>query len=103
MEKQVSQKRLQRIITGNRAIRAGATKDPEQRRTQYEYDDYSGKMYYSKTDNMTKAEDKLFGIKLPLHNVQKKSNIASEPGYVYVIVGERLVPGGGRRTCCTIL
>ena len=38
--------------------RVGATTDIEWRRGEYEWDGYSGTMYYFKTENMKKAEDK---------------------------------------------
>ena len=95
MEGPITQERLHRIIRRSGAIRAGATIDPDRRRKEYENEGYSGIMYYSKTQNMTVAEDKLFEIRVPSANDQAKSNAQSEPGYVYVIVGERVITGGG--------
>ena len=95
MKGPITQERLHQIIRRSGAIRAGATIEPEQRMKQYEYDGYSGAMYYSKTQNMKAAEDKLFEIRVPPENVHTKSNAPSEPGYVYVIVGERVITGGG--------
>ena len=57
-------------------------------------------MYYSyKTQNMKAAEDKLLKIYRPPDNIQERSNVSSEPGYVYVIVGERVITGGGESWC----
>ena len=60
---------------------------------QYEYEGYSGKMYYSKTKNMKHAENKLFEIRVPPNNSQAKSNVSDESGYVYVIVGTKANSG----------
>ena len=101
----MTHRRLHQIIRSNKkAIRAGATKDHEQRKGQYEREGYSGTMYYANTDNMKSAEDKLFKIKVPPENVQTRSNISEEPGYVYVIVGTKVVTtSGGWETWCVIL
>ena len=60
-------------------------------------------MYYSKTENMTVAENKLFAIKVPSENSHTKSNVPAERGYVYVIVGTRATADSGSRTWCIIL
>jgi len=68
-----------------KTIRTGATTDPERRKREYEYDGYTGTMYFAATQNMKKAEDRLLAICHCKENEQRKSNAKSEPGYVYVI------------------
>ena len=68
---------------------AGATIDPEVRAYEHEkYLDLQGRrvMYYWKTSNMKKAEDRILKLKdFPL-NSHKSSNADDESGYVYIIV-----------------
>ena len=106
MRPPISQEELHKIIRRTTAIRAGATKNVEQRLAQYEYEGYSGKMYYSRTENQNFAENKLFEIRVPPYNVHSRSNAVEEPGFVYVIVGTRVETGGGaesRESWCTLL
>ncbi len=85
---EVSQAELNEIAQECGSIRVGATEDPYKRSKQYEKDGYSGVMYISKTNNMLFAEDKLLEHNTR-HNIHKRSNVADEPGYVYVINGKK--------------
>ena len=68
---------------------AGAADDPKKRVKQHEKKlDLSGRrvMYYWKTHNMKKAENKLLKQKSFPLNDHKVSNADDGPGYVYIIV-----------------
>ena len=82
-------KELHQIAAQSGVIRVGATNDPNRRANQYEREGYSGQMYYFKTENMRKAEDKLLEQAAGIHNVQQRSNAENKPGYVYAIKGRK--------------
>ena len=74
-----------------KAIRCGKTNNPHKRRGFYsrdpEYESAAGgTMYYFKTKNEKKAENKLLSLRNWEKNVQKTSNAPDEAGYVYVIM-----------------
>ena len=74
------------------AIRVGSTAHLEERRSQYERENYKGTMYYADTKNMKKAEDRLFKDacgECLIHNQQCRSNSKPEEGKVYLIVGRK--------------
>lgn len=85
----VKQVDLYEIADQNFSIRCGATIDPSARAKQYERYGYSGTMYYSETQNMKKAENKLLENYTFLHNIYERSGVDSEPGYIYIIKGKR--------------
>ena len=75
------------------AIRAGSTNDIERRRGEYYGGGYRGTMYYAKTKNMKKAEDRLLKDaceEFLRHNRQCRSNNTEDEGYVYLIKGRKL-------------
>ena len=80
---------LQQIAAQSGGIRVGATDDPNRRANEHEREGYSGQMYYFKTENMRKAEDKLLEQAPGIHNVQQRSNAEDKPGYVYAIKGRK--------------
>ena len=63
----------------------GATVDPQRRRGEHERDGITGTMYYTKTENMRQAEDKLLKICNSPENQQRRSNAQEGLGYVYLI------------------
>ena len=63
----------------------GTTVDPQRRRGEHERDGKMGTMYYTKTENMRQAEDKLLEICNCSGNQQRRSNAQERPGYVYLI------------------
>ena len=63
----------------------GTTVDPQRRRGEQKRDGKMGTMYYTKTENMRKAEDKLLKICNCPENQQRRSNAQEGPGYVYLI------------------
>lgn len=65
---------------------AGITKDPERRCGEHEREGYSGIMFYAKTENMKRAENKLFEQCPCYRNRQRRSNAPAEAGFVYIIV-----------------
>ena len=75
---------LDKIAQEKFSIRAGSTTDPISRATQYEYEGYSGTMYFAKTSNMEFAENKLLQYKMR-YNIHLESNAPNDHGYVYVI------------------
>lgn len=89
LEKVSSQKKLHIKAREKGSIRVGSTETPYIRKGTYEVKGYSGTMYFAKTSNMMKAEDKLLAIKTFLYNKQKYSNVPEEKGYVYVIQGRK--------------
>lgn len=93
--KKVPLKRLQRIASGRSAVRSGSTVDIQRRVREYQSQGYSGKPYYSRTQNMKAAEDKLLKAGPGRHNVQKTSGAQSKPGTVYTIKGKK--QGGQKR------
>ena len=70
-------------------VRAGSTEDPRRRKNQYEDQGYGGTMFYARTENMMKAEDRLLASRGFCHNAQRQSNAYEGPGYIYVIKGRR--------------
>lgn len=91
---QVSQKDLHDMIENEtHVIRVGATTDVDQRASQYEREGYSGIMYFARTENMKRAEDKLLEIAMENDsgkwNVHEKSNVGEGDGYIYAIKGKR--------------
>ena len=71
-------------------VRVGSTNDIKTRKQQYQREGYSGKMFYARTKNMKKAEDRLLQYKSkPRHNQQRHSNNEEKPGYLYAIKGKK--------------
>lgn len=87
--KQVPLKRLQRMASGKGAVRSGSTTDVQRRAREYESSGYSGEVYYSKTQNMKAAENKLLQAGPGRHNVHKRSGARSTPGNAYIIKGKK--------------
>jgi hypothetical protein len=71
----------------HKAIRVGATIEPEVRRAYYESHDYEGTMYVVKTTNMNADENKLLDKAKGIYNVVGRSSKGEEGGHVYAIVG----------------
>jgi hypothetical protein len=91
---EVSQEKLFEMIeTETHIIRAGASIDCDKRANGYEGELYSGVMFYARTQNMMKAEDKLLAAGWKngncKHNLQEFSNAKEEPGFVYIIQGKK--------------
>ena len=63
----------------------GTTVDPQRRQGEHKRDGKSGTMYYTKTENMRQAEDKLLEKCNCPGNQQRRSNAPEGPGYVYLI------------------
>ena len=98
--KQVPLKRLQKKATERGAVRSGSTADIQRRAREYERQLYSGDIYYSTTQNMKAAEDKLLQAGPGRHNVQKTSGAQSKPGTAYVVQGKKYSGkkrGGGKK------
>ena len=93
--RKVPLKRLQRIASGRGAVRSGSTVDIQRRAREYQSQGYSGKVYYSGTQNMKAAENKLLQAGPGRHNVQKTSGAQPKPGTAYTIKGAKR--GGGKR------
>ena len=64
---------------------SGTTVDPQRRRSEHERDGKRGTMYYTKTENMRQAENKLLEKCYCPGNQQRRSNAQEGPGYVYLI------------------
>ena len=84
----LSHEKLFDLAKKHHNVRVGSTIDVEQRAEQYEEDGYSGDMYYAKTDNIRRAEDKLLRFH-GRHNVHKRSGVKERRGYIYVILGKK--------------
>ena len=93
--KQVSAKKLQQIASRKGAVRSGSTTDVHRRAREYKSEGYSGKFYYSKTQNMKRAENKLLQAGPGRHNVQTTSGAQPKPGNAYTIKGGKR--GGKKR------
>ena len=78
---------LSEIAVQNGVVRAGSTDDITRRKDEYQEEGYSGTMFYTRTENMKYAENKLLEMRSYRHNIQTRSNSQPEPGYVYVIKG----------------
>lgn len=87
---EVTFQQLCRLARETNAIRCGSTNNPNRRKNEYSHNGYKGTMYYSSTLNMKKDENTLLGLKNWRENTQAKSNVHSEQGYVYIIIGERV-------------
>ena len=84
----VSQEHLIDLAKNPSNVRVGSTIDMKQRAVQYEEEGYSGDIFYTKAENMRKAEDKL--LKHPgRYNVQRQSGAKERRGYIYVILGQK--------------
>ena len=70
------------------AIYSGSASNIDLRMDQHENEGYSGTVYYSHTENMMKAEDKLLDVSHG-HNIQESSNVRGAPRNVHVIKGKR--------------
>ena len=91
----VSFGKLKEIGQDRGAIYVGSTDDVNGRADDHEDDGYSGIMYYSRTKNKMRDEDKL--LEHPgIHNVQLWSGAQPKPGYVYVIKGRKYSLKRGR-------
>ena len=84
-----TQQELHEIADVPGAIRAGSTKNPKQRLQDYRQEGYSGTMYYTRTDNMYRAETRLLQGHEFRHNMHDVSNASEERGFVYVVKGKR--------------
>ena len=93
--KKVPPKRLQKIASGKGAVRSGSTTDVQRRAREYQSQGYYGELYYSQTQNMKAAEDKLLKAGPGRHNVQKTSGAQPKPGAAYTIKGAKR--GGQKR------
>ena len=71
-------------------VRAGSTKDPNQRRNDYVYKDkYTGIMYIASTTDMKGTENELLQQQAFRDNIHQTSNQVAGPGYVYLIKGQK--------------
>jgi len=92
---EVTQEELHKIVGEKGCIYVGATVDPVEKRANEHQstNGYSGIMYWARTQNMKKAEDKLFDTADETgggrHNIQRASNAQEGPGYVYAIKGRK--------------
>jgi hypothetical protein len=102
---QVSVHEIERAVRDVHNIRVGATGNPLLRASSYESEGVSGRHFvgtflYCQARNARVAEDRLLAISRNLGrarlNSQWRSNYADRPGYVYVILGRPLPPGGMR-------
>ena len=91
-----TQIKLLKIVKKKNSVRAGSTVIPKKRAKNYQDDGYSGIMYYAKTSNMKKSENKLLRHK-PLHNKQKRSNVGQKRGFTYVINGKKFKMKNNKR------
>lgn len=73
------------------AGRTGSTRHITDRCKQYYSEGFRGIMYYARTGNMRAQEDELLSRGKWKHNPQLRSNAPEEEGYVYIIVGRKLV------------
>ena len=79
----VTQKELFKLAS--KGDYTGTTIDPARRQGEHKRDGHEGAMYYAKTQNMKKAENRLLK-KCPCPgNTQRTSNAPSRPGNVYLI------------------
>ena len=85
---EVNQQELRKISEAPQTVRVGASGNVDSRANQYEREGYSGVMYYAKTSNQMRAEDKRLEH-AHVHNRHQYSNAAAAPGYVYAIKGRR--------------
>ena len=83
LQKVSTQEELQGIAAQPGSIYVGSTEDVERRKGQHERDGFSGKLYYARTANMKKAEDKLLkDLYRGKHNSHKRSNAEETDGCV---------------------
>ena len=69
-------------------VRVGSTIDVYRRAGEHEREGYSGTMYYAKTENMMKAEDRL--LEYPGdYNKDEWSGAKEKAGFIYVIRGKQ--------------
>jgi hypothetical protein len=91
---EVSQRDLLNMIEfETHIIRAGASVDCDKRAYGYQRERFSGTMFYARTQNMMKAEDKLLEAGRRnnnlIHNLQQFSNMPEARGFVYIIQGRK--------------
>ena len=67
------------------------TRGPTARAAEYVADGYKGIMYVAKTDNIKKRENQLLEDHPGEYNVQLRSGVQEEKGWVYMIIGDRSV------------
>ena len=79
----VTQKELSKLAS--KGDYTGTTIDPARRHKEHQRDGHKGVMYFAKTQNMKKAENRLLKKCLCPGNTQRTSNAPSRPGYVYLI------------------
>lgn len=72
-------------------IRIGTTTNPEARASAYASEGYRGTMYVTETKNMMKCEDRFLRDHLPRHNVHTFSNHGDYEGYIYAIIGRKII------------
>jgi len=88
--RRVSPAVIEEAIRSYRNCRVGATTNPTARCSQYRADGYVGQFLFCPAANARFTENRLLAISKRYgnarKNVQRTSNYASTPGFVYVIV-----------------
>lgn len=84
-KKKVTQKELKQIAEQSSSSYTGSTINVKNRTRDHERNGRDGVLYYAKTTNMRKAEDRLLKSSEWPDNRQKQSNRKEDKGYVYVI------------------
>ena len=86
-----TQRKLLELSRKRGVIYAGRSNNPRRRADQHEGKGYSGTLYYVKTKNMRKAENRLLMHRKYLHNKDRMSDRTGsvKEGYVYIIKGKR--------------
>ncbi len=67
------------------AVRCGLTNKPQRRKNEYSHEGHNGTMYFAKTNNMKRDEQKLLNVKDWRDNIQQRSNGQEKPGFVYIL------------------
>lgn len=84
-KKKITQKELKQIAEQSSSSYTGSTINVKNRTRDHERNGRDGVLYYAKTTNMRKAEDRLLKSSEWPDNRQKQSNQKEDKGYVYVI------------------
>lgn len=84
-KKKVTQKELKQIAEHPNSSYTGSTINVKSRTRDHERKGRNGELYYAKTTNMKKAEDRLLKSSEWPNNRQKQSNRKDEKGFIYVI------------------
>ena len=83
---EVSLNQLKQIAANQPSVgRVGATNNWNRRRGEYAREGYRGTMYYASSNHMKQDENDLLDLRDYEHNIQKKSNMQNNCGYVYAI------------------